>query len=289
MNPQNSSIRFDGEIFTLSESMILTHKLSFSKVLLIFSSLIVFVYMSSYQVTVLLLFVKWTLLISFLLAVGLWILNKIGGKWVSARLISFVLHQVMSGIDARFSTVRKELLKSIRGNVLDFGCGSGIYLKYVAKPAVQSVVAMEPNVHQHRHIKKHISTLPNLPADVTITSSFIENYPGSQLFDWIIIGNVFCEIADPATTFRELDRVLKSGGRVYFSEHIAFPRNNWRRILQNLINPYWSVVTDGCNCNRDTLDVMKAALPHWQVVSWEYPGGSFPWIGRFVVGLCVKK
>jgi SAM-dependent methyltransferase len=283
---QIASIRFDGESFTVSEEMLIEKK---SNKIVFYSIIMILGFLYCFDQTILFLMFKWLISLMLFLASGLWIFSKVGGKCVSARLISFVLDQVMSRIDKRFSRIRKELLKSVCGNVLDFGSGTGIYLEYLTKPTVTSVHIMEPNLHQHRHIKKRISALPNLPNALMLTSSFIESFADSQVFDWVILGNVFCEIPHPAATFIEIDRVLKPGGRVYFSEHIAYPRNTWLRTLQNVINPYWSVVTDGCNCNRDTLEVMKATLPQWEVLSWEFDGGTFPWIGRFVVGLCVKK
>jgi len=43
----------------------------------------------------------------------------------------------------------------------------------------------------------------------------------------------------------------------YFSEHIAAAEGSWRRALQDCVAPWWRLVSDGCNCNRDTLAAIK--------------------------------
>ena len=86
---------------------------------------------------------------------------------------------------------------------------------------------------------------------------------------------------------RHVDRLLRPGGLVYFSEHVGFPRGSWRRALQDAAQPWWGLVSDGCHCNRDTLSTL-AAVPGWHVTAWAYSPGGPPLLGPFLVGLAAK-
>jgi len=58
-----------------------------------------------------------------------------------------------------------------------------------------------------------------------LTSKFLVDFEkelGPKSVDWIILGNVLCEIPDVDEALRILDRLLKPGGRVYYSEHVRF-------------------------------------------------------------------
>ena len=73
----------------------------------------------------------------------------------------------------------------------------------------------------------------------------LEVVRGEQ-FDRIILGNVLCEVDDPVSFLKTVDTLLKPGGRVYFSEHVL--DSGWRRTLQELVSPWWALVSDGCHC-----------------------------------------
>eukprot|EP00392_Amoebophrya_sp_AT5.2_P017532 g17905.t1 len=86
-----------------------------------------------------------------------------GKKFVTA-LTPYTLPPMMGSLDARMQKIRAELLKNAHGTVLDFGAGSGVYMKYCfprcgginnknnhANPfgtekRVRRYVALEPNV-----------------------------------------------------------------------------------------------------------------------------------------------
>ena len=91
--------------------------------------------------------------------------------------------------------------------------------------------ALEPNVHCHGAIRKAFTkevgravargavaeTLPRLELEGAFLSD-VKLDPASV--DWIILGNVLCELPEPAKQLRLLDARLKPGGRVFFSEHV---------------------------------------------------------------------
>ena len=127
------------------------------------------------------------------------------------------------------------------GRVLDFGSGSGEYLKYAydsgCSTPVTELVALEPNLNLHAGLTKRIAVLEQeqqarcaAGADKAVLRTAIktcfaeqlEDEVGAGYYDWIILGNVFCEVPEPAPVLQALDRLLKPGGMVFFSEHVRF-------------------------------------------------------------------
>ena len=69
---------------------------------------------------------------------------------------------------------------------------------------------------------------------------------------------VLCTVADQARALGELRRVLAPAGRLLFIEHVRSDDPGlagW----QDRLNRLNRVVGHGCNCNRPTLDAIRAA------------------------------
>ena len=107
-------------------------------------------------------------------------------------------------------------------------------------------------------------------------------------FDWVILGNVLCEVPDQEGVLGHVSRLLRPGGSVYFSEHIAHPPGTFLRWVQERLNPWWCCVSDGCNMNRPTLDRMLdqfASRDGWVVQYWQVDVGM---LVPFVLGVATK-
>lgn len=200
---------------------------------------------------------------------------------------------VMKSVGELFDVERQELLQDNIGpkdRILDLGAGSGYYLKYLCR--CSTLVAIEPVVNFHETYKKAAVAAGMEESQVELHACDIETYvrdvpQAKGSFDWVILGNVLCEVSDQVSTLRSVQHLLKPGGKVYFCEHIAMPKDTWTRRLQDMINPVWRTVGAGCNCNRDSL-VNIRNTPGWLVISWQYPdfrAGLGPW----VLGLARKN
>jgi SAM-dependent methyltransferase len=125
---------------------------------------------------------------------------------------------------------------------------------------------------------------------LTIVTATVEEYaianPTAPLFDWVIFGNVLCEVDSQQSTLIHIHKLLKPGGHVYFSEHVAAPRDTRARQIQDCCNPLWSRISGGCNCNRDSLHALEG-MAEWEVVSWEMSHIKVMF-GPFVMGLAQK-
>jgi SAM-dependent methyltransferase len=241
------------------------------------------------------------------------------GKRLSSAGAGLVIPAAMRSVDVKYGAIRAELLKSIHGRVLDVGAGGGAYLKYAfASSAVTDIVALEPNVACHSALHATVAELrrgegfgrglsappvglglaaasttrdtANRGPTVEIVSEFIEDHlkrVGPGCYDWAILGNVLCEVPDQVSVLTALDGLLKPGGRIYFCEHVRVEPGTFIGWLQDFVNPWWCVLSDGCNCNRDSVATMCKVTP-WTVKPWTFNEAGLPWIPRFVLGMAVK-
>jgi 2-polyprenyl-3-methyl-5-hydroxy-6-metoxy-1,4-benzoquinol methylase len=112
-------------------------------------------------------------------------------------------------------------------------------------------------VNMHDGIRQVAKQVGILDKNLTILPLTLEEYVNSmqqrgmqkQQFDWIIVGNVLCEVSDPIAALEGIKILTKPGGHVYFSEHEGAASGTWVRRVQDMFNPVWVKVTDGCNCN----------------------------------------
>uniref|UniRef100_A0A6S8DKB0 Methyltransferase type 11 domain-containing protein n=1 Tax=Aplanochytrium stocchinoi TaxID=215587 RepID=A0A6S8DKB0_9STRA len=202
-------------------------------------------------------------------------------------VVSMFQPAVMKGLHKDIREIKKELLKGMKGSVLDFGCGDGLYIRDIANAKdVTSVMSLEPNANLHENIRitaeKYGVTTEIYPK----FSSQLLAERGEELFDFVIIGNVLCEVPNQESVLDDVYRLLKPEGIVYFVEHVACVAGSETRQFQDMINPLWKTVSGGCNCNRETLkEIWKKK---WQLFAWEVKT-SGPWfINRIHLGLAMK-
>ena len=219
-------------------------------------------------------------------------LMAVAPNWIRGKILSIMIPTIMGKVAKQFHDERVVLLSGIGANhrVIDVGAGGGAYLKHCAK--AKEIVALEPCAEMHDKIRHSAKEADIDESKLTICTEHIEEYfrrnPQEEgSFDWVILGNVLCEVDCQITTLHAVRDALKVGGRVYFSEHLGEKRGTLRRTIQDTINPMWKVVSGGCNCNRDTLEAI-CSIDGLNVIYWQYEGVKVC-MGPFVVGLAQKK
>lgn len=152
----------------------------------------------------------------------------------------------------RFKQVRTELVRSASGHVLEIGSGTGVNFPYYHN--AEKVTAVEPNPLMSKRAVKRMKTT-SVPIELYETTA--ESLPfADNTFDTVIATLVFCTIPDPMDALAEIRRVSKPGADILFFEHVQMKQPILRK-AQNLFNPFWKRVCDGCNLNRDTLSLIQ--------------------------------
>ena len=116
-----------------------------------------------------------------------------------------------------FSGYRKDLVKNIKGKVLEIGVGTGKNLPYY--PEDTDLTAIDFSEGMLKKAQQRLDGL-NLP-DARLINMDVENLQFDDAsFDTIIISFVFCTVPDPVKGLKEVKRVLKPEGNAYFIEHM---------------------------------------------------------------------
>ena len=54
-------------------------------------------------------------------------------------------------------------------------------------------------------------------------------------------------------------RVLFQGGAYFFLEHVADEQSTWNFVWQQVLDPAWFLLFDGCNLTRESWKALKQA------------------------------
>jgi len=141
--------------------------------------------------------------------------------------------------------------KEIFGAVLDFGCGSGVMLPFLAERA-QEVIAVDINLERLRRIEKEI--------DFDKKIRFAESHEGipPKSLDLIIALDVLEHVDNLDTIFAELAALLKPGGEIIVS---GPTENIFYKIGRFLAGPTYS----GDYHVRNIYDIREIAEKHFKV------------------------
>ncbi len=96
-----------------------------------------------------------------------------------------------------------------------------------------------------------------MPFDVDFIGLSGEEIPlEKHCMDTVLITYTLCSIPDVFLALKEMNRVLRPGGRLIFCEHGKAPDENVYR-WQERINPVWTKISGGCNLNRPISNLIE--------------------------------
>ena len=157
--------------------------------------------------------------------------------------------------DAGLREMRRRLLATARGRVIEVGAGTGVNLD-LYPAAVEELVLTEPDPHMARRLR---ARLAGSGREAAVAEAPAEALPFPEAsFDTAVATLALCTIPDPPAALAELARVLKPGGRLLFLEHVRSREPRLARWQDRLERP-WRFLGDGCHCNRDTLAAIAAS------------------------------
>lgn len=104
--------------------------------------------------------------------------------------------------------------------LLDLGCGDGLNIKILRALGIKNIVGLD--------ISKSLLNLAqkNNPG-IKFVLGFAEKLPfKDESFDGVLVDSTFHHLSDYKKSIRQINRILKKGGFLYFSEpHNSFLRN----------------------------------------------------------------
>lgn len=180
------------------------------------------------------------------------------------------------------SAWRQELLRDLRGDVLEIGAGTGRNLDHYTSPS--RVVLAEPDPHMAAKLRARLAASP--PAyDVSVVPWEAEKLEsGDASFDAVVSTLVLCSVRDPARVLSEVKRVLRPGGRLLFLEHVAAEQPS-RRAWQRRLEPMWRPVAGNCHLTRDTARSIEAAGFRFETLTSESARKALPIVRATIRGV----
>jgi ubiquinone/menaquinone biosynthesis C-methylase UbiE len=163
----------------------------------------------------------------------------------------------MRQIENDFDPIRSELISKLEGQILDVGSGTGVNFKYYSKNA--KVIAIEPSPFMVEKAKEKLKDKPHIKLyNLSVNDDKLENIIKPNSLDYVVTTLVLCTIPDYKSALKKFYKWLKTDGELIVLEHIH-AKEKPRRVFQNIINPVWKVIGDGCHLNRDTDVAIKSA------------------------------
>lgn len=158
------------------------------------------------------------------------------------------------------------------GEVLEIGIGSGHNLAHYGG-GVTSVTGLDPAPELTGMARRRAA---GLAVPVTLLEVSGEEIPADDTrFDSIVCTWTLCSIPNVYAALREMRRVLKPGGKLYFIEHGRSPEQHvvkWQRRLE----PVWKRIGGGCHLTRQADElILDAGFRLREVDSGYEPGPKF--------------
>jgi len=185
-----------------------------------------------------------------------------------ARLFSIVYDPIMRSFEEKvLLRRRRDLLHDLHGDVLEIGAGTGV--NFALYPPGTRVIACEPSLpmlalaHQKLEQTQVQASIELIHAG--IGDEELESHIPAGGLDAAVFTLVLCTIPDPVKAILQVKQWLKPGGKLVVLEHIG-SENRTRRMLQQVIEPVWTPLAEGCRLTRNTDVLLRDAgfVPEWE-------------------------
>ncbi|WP_160318455.1 class I SAM-dependent methyltransferase [Levilinea saccharolytica] len=174
--------------------------------------------------------------------------------------------------------LRRKTLSGVYGEILEIGFGSGLNLDcYPAQVCSINAVDVLP--------LRLFSAAPKIRVCYQIMSAENLNFPDAS-FDSVVSTFTLCSIPNVGAALKEIARVLKPQGTLFFLEH-GKSQSQIIAMLQKLLNPLYNLLACGCNVNRDVLKLIAESGLTLQ--SFQQQQYGFPISGFYFSGSAIKE
>lgn len=141
------------------------------------------------------------------------------------------------------------------GDVLEIGIGSGLNLPHYGEH-VTSVTGLDPHAELTAKARERAS---RLATPVSLLQVSGESIPADDArFDTLVCTWTLCSIPNVYAALREMRRVLRPGGKLYFIEHGRAPEARVEKWQQRL-EPLWKKIGGGCHLTRKADELIQDA------------------------------
>ncbi len=172
------------------------------------------------------------------------------------RIFAWALARFAARYERFAAGYKRRLLSELTGTVVEIGPGTGANLKYLNSGRVRWI-GIEPNPFMNAYLRDEAQ---KLGIAIEIRTGTADSLPmENNSVDAVISTLVLCCVPSQENALRETLRVLRSGGKLVFIEHVAAEPQTRLRSIQDFIVPLWRRLGDGCEPNRETWRTIERA------------------------------
>lgn len=143
---------------------------------------------------------------------------------------------------------RQKVVPNAHGVVLEIGIGSGLNLPHYDPSKVTRIIGVDPDEHLWKRSAARRAAC-EIPAERTGLNGE-DIAMESESVDTVVVTYSLCTIPDPVRALGEMQRILKPGGQILFTEH-GKARDAGVAKWQARIDPVWKKIAGGCHSGRD--------------------------------------
>jgi len=169
---------------------------------------------------------------------------------------------------------KRVLFESLHGTVMELGPGCGANFGFYPKDKFIHWTGVESNPFVIDQLKAAAARNGFPPATLEIRiADMKENLKNVQdeSLDAVVCSQVLCVADQPEEIINQVVRVLRPGGRFYFIEHVARTESLVMGFAQRLVNPFRSLLTDGCSLYNTKAEIIFEDANFSQVYMESWP------------------
>lgn len=186
--------------------------------------------------------------------------------------------------DEKMSKIRSEVLAGVSGSVFELGFGTGLNLPHYPGH-VKSLVTADPNPGMRAAAQRRIADSP-IEVDCRILGGEALPFDDAS-FDAVVCTWTLCSVTDADRVLAQCHRVLRHGGRFFFAEHGLADDPKIRK-WQARLNPFWRIIGDGCNLNRNIRELIQDSHFRFEKLENFYLPGSSKFSAYMYQGVAVR-
>ena len=186
---------------------------------------------------------------------------------ITTTEIGFEQHAVRGRFNAAFFRVmdpyiewnlrprKQRVFSDLPREVVEIGPGVGANIRYL--PPGSTLTAIEPNPYMHGPLRE---TAHRYGVRLELRECMAEQtgLPDGSA-DSVISSLVLCSVHDPGAVLAEMRRILRPGGTFRFVEHVVAEAATPTRLAQRVLRRPWAWIFEGCSCERDLEQAVRAA------------------------------
>ncbi|XP_032501490.1 methyltransferase-like protein 7A isoform X2 [Phocoena sinus] len=201
-----------------------------------------------------------------ILAFPMYLLDFLGlWNWICKKSLPYFLARFTVTYNKQMASKKQELFSNLQEfagpsgklSLLELGCGTGPNFKFY--PPGCRVTCIDPNPNFEKFLIKSIAENRHLQFEHFLVAAGEDLHQvANDSMDVVVCTLVLCSVKNQERILQEVCRVLRPGGAFYFMEHVAAKPSTWNYFWQQVLNPVWYLLFDGCNLTRES----------WKVLEW---------------------